>query len=216
MSLYNLLNDREYVFRQGRSIGDILAFLTESWSSSFRNFGETFADDTTQHLSTSFQRRPTLQDVNRSRRDTTERLTCDLSKISEWGRENLVVFNASKTQFLHLSTRHNLPDNYPLFFNGTQLSPSSTLNILGLSFTHNLDWKLYISPLAKTASTKLGVLRRLRQFFSLLQLLTLYKSAVVQWNHACFGILEVSKRTGSNPVHGLSVGWASSLGATVS
>ncbi|MPC21425.1 hypothetical protein E2C01_014411 [Portunus trituberculatus] len=31
-------------------------------------------------------------------------------------------------------------------------------------------------------------------------------AAVVQWNHACFGILEVSKRTGSNPVHGLSVG----------
>ncbi|MPC60751.1 hypothetical protein E2C01_054807 [Portunus trituberculatus] len=26
----------------------------------------------------------------------------------------------------------------------------------------------------------------------------------------------VSKRTGSNPVHGLSVGWAFSLGATVS
>ena len=29
----------------------------------------------------------------------------------------VVVFNASKTQFLQLSTRHNLPDNYPLFFN---------------------------------------------------------------------------------------------------
>ncbi|MPC52178.1 Lon protease, mitochondrial [Portunus trituberculatus] len=26
-------------------------------------------------------------------------------------------------------------------------------------------------------------------------------AAVVQWNHACFGVLEVSKRTGLNPVH---------------
>ncbi|MPC62978.1 hypothetical protein E2C01_057070 [Portunus trituberculatus] len=41
-------------------------------------------------------------------------------------------------------------------------------------------------------------------------------AAVVQWNHACFGVRGVSKRTGSNPAHGLSVGWASSLGATVS
>ncbi|MPC30514.1 hypothetical protein E2C01_023781 [Portunus trituberculatus] len=41
-------------------------------------------------------------------------------------------------------------------------------------------------------------------------------AAVVQWNHACFGIRGVSKRTGSNPVHGQSVGWASLLGATVS
>ncbi|MPC52756.1 hypothetical protein E2C01_046632 [Portunus trituberculatus] len=30
--------------------------------------------------------------------------------------------------------------------------------------------------------------------------------AVVQWNHACFGVRGVSKRTGSNPVHGPSVG----------
>ncbi|MPC78286.1 hypothetical protein E2C01_072770 [Portunus trituberculatus] len=44
----------------------------------------------------------------------------------------------------------------------------------------------------------------------------LIMNTMVQWNHACFGILEVSKRTGSNPVHGLSVDWASSLGATVS
>ncbi|MPC65896.1 hypothetical protein E2C01_060034 [Portunus trituberculatus] len=76
--------------------------------------------------------RPTLQEVSRSRRDATERLTSDFPKISDWGRENLVVFNASKTQFLHLSTRHNLPDNYPLFFSDTQLSPSSTLIILGI------------------------------------------------------------------------------------
>ncbi|MPC51891.1 hypothetical protein E2C01_045747 [Portunus trituberculatus] len=41
-------------------------------------------------------------------------------------------------------------------------------------------------------------------------------AAVVHWNHACFGIRGVSKRTGSNPVHGPSVSWASSLGATVS
>ncbi|MPD02919.1 hypothetical protein E2C01_098528 [Portunus trituberculatus] len=48
-----------------------------------------------------------------------------------------------------------------------------------------------------------------------LQFLSLW-AAVVQWNHACFGVREISKRTGSNPVHGPSVGWASSLGATVS
>ncbi|MPC41575.1 hypothetical protein E2C01_035174 [Portunus trituberculatus] len=59
--------------------------------------------------------------------DTTERLTSDLSKIYDWSRANLVVSNASKTQFLHLSTRHNLPDNYRLFFNDIQLSSSTPL-----------------------------------------------------------------------------------------
>ncbi|MPC72432.1 hypothetical protein E2C01_066736 [Portunus trituberculatus] len=41
-------------------------------------------------------------------------------------------------------------------------------------------------------------------------------AAMVQWNHACFGVRGVSKRTGSNPVHSPSVDWASSLWATVS
>ncbi|MPC90880.1 hypothetical protein E2C01_085885 [Portunus trituberculatus] len=39
---------------------------------------------------------------------------------------------------------------------------------------------------------------------------------MVQWNHACFGVRGVSKGTGSNPVHGPSVGWPSLLAATVS
>ena len=115
---------------------------------------------------TSFHRRPTLQEVHISRREALERLTSDLSQISDWGKTNLVLSNASKTQFLHQSVRHTLPNNYPLFFNDTQPSPSPTLKILGLSFICNLNWKLHISYLANTASMKLGVLSRLRQFFS--------------------------------------------------
>ena len=101
-----------------------------------------YADDTTLHFSMSFHRPPTLQEVHSSRREASERLTSLLSKISDWGKANLLVlFNASKTQFLHLSTRHNLPNNYPLCFNDSQLSPSPPLNIFALSFTCNLNWK---------------------------------------------------------------------------
>ena len=100
--------------------------------------------------------------INSSRTEATESLTFDLSIISNWGRENLVVIITSKTQFLFLLTRHNLPTSImaPTF------SPSSTMNILGLSFTHNLNWKLHIPSLDKTVFMKLGVLRRLHQFFN--------------------------------------------------
>ena len=269
LSAFDLLSDRQYGFRKGRSTGDLLSLLTESWSSSFRSFGETFAvaldiskafdrvwhkalisklpsfgfypslcsfissflsdrsiavvvdghcsspksinsgvpqgsvlsptlflifindllsltqcpihsyaDDSTLHYSTSFTRRPNSQELTASRLDAAQRLTSDLSLISDWGRRNLVSFNASKTQFLHLSTRHNLPDSYPLFFNDTQLSPSSTLDILGLSFTKSLNWKFHISSLAKAASQKLGVVWRLRPFFSPPQLLALYRGLI--------------------------------------
>ena len=105
----------------------------------------SYAYDTTLHFSMSFHRPPTLQEVHSARREASERLTSLLSKISDWGKANLLVlFNALKTQFLRLSTRHNLPNNYPLIFNDTQLSPSPTLNILGLSFTCNPN---FTSPL---------------------------------------------------------------------
>ena len=80
----------------------------------------------------------------------------------------------------------NLPNNYPLFFSDTQLSPS-TLTILSLSCTYNLNWKRHISSLAKTASMKLGVLSRLHQFFSLPQLLTLYRGLLNPCMHVWGG-----------------------------
>ena len=234
LSTSNLLSDHQYGFRKGRSTGDLLAFLTDSWSSSLSRFGETFAvaldiskafdrvwhkallsklpsygfypslctfissflsdrsisavvdghcsspkpinsgvpqgsvlsptlfllfindllsstscpihsyaDDSTLHYSTSFNSRPSQQVLQASRLDAAERLTSDLSIISDWGKRNLVSFNASKTQFLHLSTRHNLPNNYPLFFDDTQLFPSSSINILGLYISYSLKWKLH-------------------------------------------------------------------------
>ena len=90
-----------------------------------------------------------------------------------------MFFNASKTQFFHLSSQQQKsPDNYPFYFNDKHLSLSSTLNIFELSFTKTVNWKSYISPLAKSDSKKLSVLCRLHQFFSPYQLLTLYRGLI--------------------------------------
>ncbi len=43
LSASNLHSDRQYGFCKGRSTGDLLAFLSNSWSSSLCSFGETFA-----------------------------------------------------------------------------------------------------------------------------------------------------------------------------
>ncbi len=124
----------------------------------------SYADDTTLHYSTSFKRQPNPEELETSRNDATERLTSDLSIISDWGRRNLDSFSAPITQFLHLLTRQDLPHSYPLFFNNTQLSPSLILNCLGLSFTQKFNWKFHILSLARSASSRLGVLYRLQPF----------------------------------------------------
>ena len=38
----NLLSDHQYGFRKARSTGDLLSYLTHVWSSSLKNFGESF------------------------------------------------------------------------------------------------------------------------------------------------------------------------------
>ena len=138
----------------------------------------SYADDSTLHYSFHFERRPSQLQLAIAREAALERLASDLSRISNWGRENMVVFNASKTQFLHLTTRHNLPDTYNIFFENTELKPSPVLNILGVSFSRDLSYKDHIVSLTKQASKRLGVLRRLRNFFTPSQLLALYRGVV--------------------------------------
>ncbi len=43
LSTSDLLSDRQYRFRKGRSTGDLLSLLTDSWLSSLSHFGETFS-----------------------------------------------------------------------------------------------------------------------------------------------------------------------------
>ena len=38
----NLLSDHQHGFRKARSTGDLLSYLTHTWTSSLRNFGESF------------------------------------------------------------------------------------------------------------------------------------------------------------------------------
>src|SRR6201990_2143053 len=90
----------------------------------------------------------------------------------------MVVFKSTKTQFLHLSTRHNLPHNYDIFFENTQLKPSYVLNILGVSFSRDLSWKDHITSLSKQALKRLCVLRRLQNYFTPPQWLALYRGVV--------------------------------------
>ncbi len=54
----------------------------------------SYADDSTLHYSISFNRRPTIQELNDLRMGAIERLASELTIISDWGKRNLVSFNA--------------------------------------------------------------------------------------------------------------------------
>ncbi len=89
---------------QGSVLSPTLFLLFINGLSSIQYNLHTYADDSTLHYFTSFNRKPAQQKLNHSRLEAASRLTSDLSVISDCGKSNLVSFSASKTSFLHLST----------------------------------------------------------------------------------------------------------------
>src|SRR5678816_4058635 len=70
------------------------------------------------------------------------------------------------------------PSNFPISFDGSLVSPVDNINILGININKKMSYKPHITMVARAASKKLGVLFRLRDFFSSSQLLQLYKGLI--------------------------------------
>ena len=123
----------------------------------------SFADDSNLHKSSSFQCQPPSNARSQSCLAMSSTINSDLQSISEWGTRNLVKFNTSKTQLLTISLS-NTPSNYPITFENSKIPPLNSINILGLQISSSLSWRDYIVQIAKSASKKLGVLFRCKQF----------------------------------------------------
>ena len=132
-----------------------------------------FADDSNLHKSSSFRCQPSSNACSQSRLAMSSTINSDLQSISEWGTRNLVKFNTSKTQLLTISLS-NTPSNYPIIFEDSEIPPLNSINILGLQISSSLSWRDHIVQIAKSASKKLVVLFRCKQYFNAAQLFKLH------------------------------------------
>ena len=137
----------------------------------------SYADDSTLHSSTCFKSAPSTASRIASRLNLSDSILADLDGISRWGGLNLVKFNSLKTQLLQISLSKT-PSHFPIVFEGSPVSPVDNINILGLNINNKMSWKPHITMVARAASKKLGILFRLREFFSSSQLLQIYKGLI--------------------------------------
>ena len=133
----------------------------------------SFADDSNLHKSSSFQCQPSSNARSQSRLAMSSTINSDLQSISEWGTHNLVKFNTSKTQLLTISLS-NTPSNYPIIFEDSEIPSLNSVNILGLQISSSLSWRDHIVQITKSASKKLGVNFRCKQYFNSEQIFILY------------------------------------------
>ena len=138
----------------------------------------SFPDDS--YLSSSFSSTPqhlTYSNISPYRNTSASLLTNDLTNVEKWGNDNLVKFTQDKITQVVISRKHH--QDFPsVFLNGHKLDISPSFTQLGLSVSSNLTWKTHINSIAKHASQKRGFLSRARGYFSLSQLLTIYKSQI--------------------------------------
>src|SRR3989442_9343489 len=73
----------------------------------------------------------------------------------------MLQINLTKTQLIIFkSPNKSLPPDYCIYLEGIPISPSSTVQILGVTLDHHFIMGMYIQNVAKKCHGLLGVLRR--------------------------------------------------------
>ncbi|CAH2019809.1 unnamed protein product [Acanthoscelides obtectus] len=137
----------------------------------------SFADDSTLHAGIQSDKPISAAELEKRRLATTSSLTRDLEAITAWGRNNLVQFNASKTQYCTLTNKKR-PSAHTVSMDGRVLPKSHSFRLVGVQITEDLIWHEHISSIAAAAGKKLGYLFRAKKYFSPHDILTLYKAQI--------------------------------------
>ena len=124
-----------------------------------------YADDSTLHNT------PTS---HKDRVDIAFSINLDLCRLTDWGFQNLVNFNAVKTQCCLISRSIETSATY----HSILIHWNSAIKFQCWAQGSDLSWKDHISTTAKAAACKLGLLFRSRRYFTPSSLLTLYKAQI--------------------------------------
>uniref|UniRef100_A0A2H1V1V5 SFRICE_013827 n=1 Tax=Spodoptera frugiperda TaxID=7108 RepID=A0A2H1V1V5_SPOFR len=99
------------------------------------------------------------------RESMVERLNSSLMAVSDWGDANLVKFNVTKTQACLFSAKLSQFPLAPTFRN-VSVPISDHLELLGVTLLPTLNFGSYIESKAQLAGRKLGILWRVRRYFT--------------------------------------------------
>ena len=143
---------------QGSVLGPLLFILyTADLFSDVKSHLFSYADDTT------------LLSVVPSPSDRgliAESINSDLDRIQQWCDMWDMRINCTKTQSMTFGRSRTLhPPHDPLTLNGSVLSESSSLRILGVLFDAKLTFEPHLRSISSSAAQKLGILRRANRIF---------------------------------------------------
>jgi hypothetical protein len=146
------VNNLEYGVRQGSILGPTLFLVLVSNLHDSLGIDEhdsvSYADDTVTWLG--------ADDLDSLR----DRLEARASSFACFAAENGLVMNSSKTQLM-VAGRGRMSEDFCVTVNGCDISPSHTLELLGVKFDRQLSTRPYDLGLASAARQRANLIRRL-------------------------------------------------------
>ncbi|KXG45142.1 reverse transcriptase [Penicillium griseofulvum] len=86
----------------------------------------------------------------------------DIPRIEEWARRTGSCFAAEKTELIHLTRKRGEHLGGQITFNGAEVKPSPTANLLGVVLDQGLRWKEHVQQTIKRATKTTIALSGLR------------------------------------------------------
>ena len=127
-----------------------------------------FADDTSL-----------VECINKKKPELSfNKLNRDLVRINSWAEQWRVTFNASKTVYMIISNKLNLPSYPELSFNNKILSKVDDHTHLGITLNSKMSWKSHIERISKSANRRIDTLKRIGHLIPRLTRITIYKSMI--------------------------------------
>ena len=90
----------------------------------------------------------------------------ELSEVSNWFKANKLSVNATKTNYMIMSTQHmtsmenHSVSNVDIILDKTKLKRLDKTKFLGVTIDENLSWKNHIDGITKTISRNVGMINK--------------------------------------------------------
>ena len=112
----------------------------------------------------------------------------DLANVSDWIRANKLSLNSSKAEYMVIGSHkrlHQTRGDPPITLGDNQIKRVKVTKSLGLMIDETLTWDEQVTLITKKVNKGLNVIRRLRDFFDIKTLTTVYQTLVQPYFDYC-------------------------------
>ena len=145
----------------------------------------------------------TIYSCAKSVNDVIENLQSDLKIVLKWFKDNQMMANPGKFQFVILNKN---TINKSIVIGNKTIESSKSVKLLGLTIDNKFKFGIHINNICKVASAKIKGLGRIRNRLNLSQAKILYNSFILSQFNYCYLVWMFCSKTLQNKINKIQKG----------